>query len=286
MPFPEPLKLEIRRRAHFRCCICRSVGVEIHHIVPQEEDGRDTRANAAPLCPSCHELYGANPTKRKFVREARDFWYELCASSVSVGGLTAQDLSAALDRVASKQDVAELKALLSAPRHQTSHTSKATQSSAEEPAPVPLERFIQSLYEEDFGAIPSLYELLFDAKAWTEDGDASHDMLNRRDLFIREYGEQTARRLCLNACRDTSLDPKGWFTEEQIVNALKIVQTIVVLVTAHEKHSTKREVLVCAQRPDGEFVWRTVSRPIQRRKPSTTARKRESAAKTTGRNAA
>ena len=38
----------------------------------------DTEDNAAPLCPSCHETFGANPTKRKFIREARDFWYEFC----------------------------------------------------------------------------------------------------------------------------------------------------------------------------------------------------------------
>lgn len=31
-----------------------------------------------PLCPSCHETYGANPQKRKFIREARDLWYEIC----------------------------------------------------------------------------------------------------------------------------------------------------------------------------------------------------------------
>jgi hypothetical protein len=37
----------------------------------------DELENAAPLCPSCHETYGANPTKRKFLREARDLWYEI-----------------------------------------------------------------------------------------------------------------------------------------------------------------------------------------------------------------
>ena len=54
------------------------MGVEVHHIVPQEENGPDNEDNAAPLCPSCHESYGANPKKRKFIREARDLWYEIC----------------------------------------------------------------------------------------------------------------------------------------------------------------------------------------------------------------
>jgi hypothetical protein len=70
--FSESVKLAVRKRAHFQCCLCKSLGVEVHHIVPQSEDGGDTEENAAPLCPSCHEMYGANPLKRKFITEARD----------------------------------------------------------------------------------------------------------------------------------------------------------------------------------------------------------------------
>lgn len=54
------------------------MGVEVHHIISQEENGPDTEDNAVPLCPSCHEAYGANPQKRKFIREARELWYEIC----------------------------------------------------------------------------------------------------------------------------------------------------------------------------------------------------------------
>ena len=78
MPFTDALRSRVKRRALLRCCVCHGVGIEIHHIVPQAEAGSDDEDNAAPLCPSCHELYGANPTKRRFVREARDIWYELC----------------------------------------------------------------------------------------------------------------------------------------------------------------------------------------------------------------
>src|SRR2546428_12819990 len=78
MSFAENLKLKVKRRAHFACCLCHALGVEVHHIIPQEEGGPDIEENAAPLCPSCHEAYGANPQKRKFIREARDLWYEIC----------------------------------------------------------------------------------------------------------------------------------------------------------------------------------------------------------------
>jgi hypothetical protein len=78
MSFSEATKSKVRRKAHLACCLCKSMGVEVHHIIPQEEGGSDTEDNAAPLCPSCHEIYGANPQKRKFIREARDLWYEIC----------------------------------------------------------------------------------------------------------------------------------------------------------------------------------------------------------------
>jgi len=83
MAFPESLKVKIRRKCHMCCCLCRTIGVEIHHILPQEEGGPDSEDNAAPLCPTCHEIYGANPSKRKFIREARDLWYEICESRYS-----------------------------------------------------------------------------------------------------------------------------------------------------------------------------------------------------------
>lgn len=61
------------------CCVCQNPGpLEIHHIIPQEENGADDIDNAAPLCPTCHGIYGANPKKRKFVRECRDNWNQLC----------------------------------------------------------------------------------------------------------------------------------------------------------------------------------------------------------------
>jgi hypothetical protein len=80
MPFSEELKREVRRRAAYQCCRCHSTGVEVHHVVPQSEGGADDIDNAAPLCPSCHDLLGANPAKRKELREMRDWWYEVCGA--------------------------------------------------------------------------------------------------------------------------------------------------------------------------------------------------------------
>jgi hypothetical protein len=76
--FNEALKIRVRKKAHFCCCLCHAVDIEIHHIIPEAENGPDNEENAAPLCASCHNIYGANPQKRKLIREARDHWFEVC----------------------------------------------------------------------------------------------------------------------------------------------------------------------------------------------------------------
>jgi hypothetical protein len=108
MPFSESVRRIIQRKAHFRCCLCHELEVEIHHILPQAEGGPDTEDNAAPLCPSCHERYGANPQKRKFIREARDFWFEICSTRYSGDAAQLDEIRKRLETVATKDDVKQL----------------------------------------------------------------------------------------------------------------------------------------------------------------------------------
>lgn len=80
MAFSEQLKLEVKKKSHFRCCLCeKKLPLEIHHIIPQAEGGPDEIDNAAPLCNNCHDAWGDNPIKRKWIRETRDHWYAVCA---------------------------------------------------------------------------------------------------------------------------------------------------------------------------------------------------------------
>ena len=104
MPFPESLKKKIRKRANHRCCMCYTLGVDIHHIVPQVEGGDDTEDNAAPLCPNCHSTYGANPEKRKIIREIRDHLYERnrCAFETQS---ELKKISNLLENILSKEDL-------------------------------------------------------------------------------------------------------------------------------------------------------------------------------------
>lgn len=105
MSFSLALKLAIKKKAHFRCCLCHELGVEVHHIIPQEDKGPDTEDNAPPLCPSCHETYGANPTKRKFITEARDFWYEVCAKRYATDPDRLDKIESRISKTATKDDV-------------------------------------------------------------------------------------------------------------------------------------------------------------------------------------
>jgi len=75
MPFDEGIKKEVRAKSAFRCCRCQEIGVEVHHIIPEEYDGPNTQDNAAPLCPNCHTFFGDNPKKCKEITQMRDWWY-------------------------------------------------------------------------------------------------------------------------------------------------------------------------------------------------------------------
>ncbi len=77
MPFPERIKLLAKVKAAFRCCVCHKPFVDVHHLIPEAKGGPSTIANAAPLCASCHDLYGGNPDKRKALSQMRDNWWLL-----------------------------------------------------------------------------------------------------------------------------------------------------------------------------------------------------------------
>ncbi len=78
MRFPDSVRLEACRKAQFMCVACHAPFVEVHHIIPESENGPNTLDNAAPLCASCHAIYGGNPVFRKQITQMRDHWYDVC----------------------------------------------------------------------------------------------------------------------------------------------------------------------------------------------------------------
>jgi hypothetical protein len=77
--FTERTRTLAKHQSAHRCCVCHKPFVEVHHLIPQAEGGDDSLENAAPLCASCHDLYGGNPEKRKALRQLRDHWWTLMA---------------------------------------------------------------------------------------------------------------------------------------------------------------------------------------------------------------
>ncbi len=170
----------VKRAAHFHCCLCRTLGVEVHHIVPEAEGGPDEPENAAPLCPSCHETFGANPTKRKFIREARDFWYEICATRYAGDQDWVDEIRRRLDSIATKQDLKELFIHNSAPQ------------GAEPTNPLPWDSLKYSFEREEFVHPLIIRELL----GWISDRGStivSVDIAssNRSNRFYGKYSVET-----------------------------------------------------------------------------------------------
>lgn len=86
MVFSESIKQEVRRKACYRCCICEKPRfLHIHHIIPSENGGSDLIENAAALCVQCHDTYGHEKGKRKWIRERRNWWYEQCKYKTNKG---------------------------------------------------------------------------------------------------------------------------------------------------------------------------------------------------------
>lgn len=102
MGFSDAVRMHVKDRANFTCCWCgeRRNKVEVHHIVPQAENGADTEDNAAPLCSGCHTLYGGNPELRKEIIGRRDNWYRQCEKDYVLVSLS--DIRANLQHISTQ----------------------------------------------------------------------------------------------------------------------------------------------------------------------------------------
>lgn len=89
MAFPAEDAQRLLAECHRRCCICHrfcGVKMELDHIVPRSEGGRDEIENAVPVCFECHaeiHLYNdMHPRGRKFrpgeLRSHKTQWLQIC----------------------------------------------------------------------------------------------------------------------------------------------------------------------------------------------------------------
>ena len=87
------------------CCLCHRPYVVIHHIIPRGEGGPDSEENAAPLCPDCHEKFGSNPNRQKYIKQARDNWYEICEKRYSSSPDRLNEIANQINRAVTKKDL-------------------------------------------------------------------------------------------------------------------------------------------------------------------------------------
>jgi hypothetical protein len=69
MPFDQNVRTKVLLWCDRHCCLCKKVcgvNIEVHHLVPENEEGSDDIDNAIPLCFDCHSevlRYNANHPK-------------------------------------------------------------------------------------------------------------------------------------------------------------------------------------------------------------------------------
>ncbi|MES1216933.1 MAG: HNH endonuclease signature motif containing protein [Bacteroidota bacterium] len=182
MPFTEEIKYQVKRLSHQSCCVCKSIGIEIHHIIPQSEQGEDTLDNAAPLCPSCHEIYGQNPTKRKFIKEARNIWYEICERRYAIN-------DKALDKILTKLEGIE------------NYLFKRVSLSENEPLTFGqlFDYFLKFKYPTDPVIIKNFevtFLFLFGTIGDTKD-NYDDEFNERRDFFYETFGRMLCEKISL-----------------------------------------------------------------------------------------
>ena len=256
MAFPESVAREIKRRAHFQCCLCKAIGIEIHHIIPQAERGPDAFENGAPLCPSCHETYGANPTKRKFIREARDLWYEICATRYASDPSMLREVRDAVANAASKQDVSDLRVEITSilqelrppggsltvriPRH-SAHDGTQTLDASD---------FMVLVYGHSSDRPVGQVELLCIRELWPlKDGVRSI-----YKEFISNFGSVALRRLASRALDSIGIPPVEAMTENEISEALNFMSVEAVCLNFLAKGE-----FVASLTASGEVQWADAS---------------------------
>jgi len=237
MAFAESLKAEIRRKAHLSCCLCKTIGIEIHHIVPQEEGGSDMIDNAAPLCPTCHETYGANPQKRKMLREARDVWFEICARRYASDADRLTQIHARIEELPAVMSSAVAESVIA----KLCSTGVLKLSTSEDVlGHWSLSRVVAHLLSVRLAPkrkdkhVQFTFIALFEtpASGETSPADAEYDQISA--LFQRTLGRVISEKVCIYLLNKSQID-FGRFTEDELGKVYREAFTTMVMLLSHEE---------------------------------------------------
>lgn len=257
MPFSEALRKKIRKQCLNQCCICHHAGVEIHHVIPQQEGGPDVYDNAAPLCPTCHSTYGANPEKRKFIRESRDAWYEICEHKIGPSIRAFEKIMEKINNIPTFNDLENLYSEMLPNRNKC---AVATKPSRLEDT-LKFADILHAIYDSEWQnhgvtapAVQILFIAAFDLKESIWD-DESQELFNQ---CIDMYGKQTARELCGYALKHDGSGRTNGLKPEEILSAIKYIWVILMLLTRHYEIVSHEPAFAATTAPNGEFLLYTV----------------------------
>lgn len=254
MAFTSATTVLVKRRAHFQCCLCKGLGVEVHHIVPQAKGGSDEFVNAAPLCPSCHETYGENPTKRKFIREARDLWYEICDKRYASEPSLLRDIREQIKSSARTVDSIQrdLVRALAAFNIQGGKKTIQLPLSKKNGANSPLSiRDLLVLANSASARPQEQVELLCLRELWPlKDG-----LRSSYKTFKEHFGEVTLRHLASYALDELKVRPTPYISEPDLERALGLMTIMIICFNAFVAGE-----LIARFNENGEVAWKASNR--------------------------
>jgi len=251
LAFSEATKLIVRKKSHLQCCLCKHVGIEIHHIIPQSEGGPDDESNAAPLCPACHEIYGDNPKKRKFITEARNLWYEICESRYRVDGKEIMDIKNTIKTLPTSDTLLDIKdQIISALKSDPKITDIIGVTSDDSVSEILKELDIYDLitYFIHSAAIrdDKNKELILMPDLWPEE-DGHAELLSE---FTDKFGKLTLYAIVDGIINELGIpENKGLTTAEtvEILHQASIKMTLLIFVFNGE--------LMAGLNENGEIMW-------------------------------
>jgi hypothetical protein len=258
MAFSESLKAVIRRHADMRCCICHAIGVEIHHIIPQAEGGPDNEDNAAPLCPTCHETYGSNPSKRKFIREARDNWFTTCERALNAAHQELDRIIKFASEGVTREDLSYFKKELLHDLQAIFHSSRSKELKGQS-----IGEILQWIYDSPINNdkvtqadIDFLYMFIWEESLQNAEVD------ELKNEFVDVFGKETARRLCKFALNRHPYNlSKDGFTEPEMSELISMLTIDMVLLLHHRDVAIEQPLEVAVT--DEGYLWGRAVKSIE-----------------------
>lgn len=242
MAFTEKIKSTVRKKSHHTCCLCRNIGIEVHHIIPKEENGPDTLDNAAPLCPTCHETFGLNSSKRKMIREARNLWYELCEQRFKSDGDRIAELQKTITNLAEDMKITTLKDEISSAVVDRLINTGIIKDGKGKGMTIGqlLEKimvFRKKLKVSNQESVDVTYQFLFESigdESFPDDKEYNEF----RGKFLEYFGRHVAKNICVYLVHTHKIDWKRGVTEPDLYSVTNENWAIMFMLLHHEDVST------------------------------------------------